>query len=151
LTQRRSIAYDTIVVIVLDTNVLIAALRSRQGASFALLSLVGTRRFDIALSAPLLLEYQGVADRVLPELGLSSQDVDTVLDYLCAVAIRRPVFFLWRPMLPDPKDDMALEVAVDAGAQVIVTFNTRDFRGAERFGIRALTPRAYLQTLGVIP
>ncbi len=138
-------------IIVLDTNVLIAALRSRRGASFALLSLVGTPRFDIALSAPLLLEYQDVADRMLPELGVAPQDVDAVLDYLCAVAIRPPVFFLWRPMLPDPKDDMVLEVAVDAGAQVIVTFSMRDFRGAERFGIRILTPRAYLQSIGVIP
>ena len=138
-------------VVVLDTNVLIAALRSRRGASFRLLSLVGTGRFDIALSVPLVLEYEGVANRLLPNLGMSAADVGAIIDYLCSVAIHRPVFFLWRPTLPDPKDDMVLELAVDAGAPVIVTFNRRDFAGAERFGVRVLTPREYLQELGDIP
>jgi predicted nucleic acid-binding protein len=138
-------------VVVLDTNVLIAALRSRRGASFRLLSLVGTGRFDIALSVPLVLEYEGVANRLLPDLGMSADDVGAIIDYLCSVAIHRPVFFLWRPTLPDPKNDMVLELAVDAGAPVIVTFNRRDFAGAERFGVRVLTPREYLQELGDIP
>ena len=133
-------------VIVLDTNVLISALRSRRGASFRLLSLVGTGRFDIALSVPLVLEYEGVAD-----LAVSAGDLSDILDYLCAVAIHRPVFFLWRPTLPDPKDDMVLELAVDADAPIIVTFNTRDFVGSERFGIRVVTPREYLQEIGEIP
>ena len=138
-------------VIVLDTNVLISALRSRRGASFRLLSLVGTGRFDIALSVPLVLEYEGVADRMLADLAVSAGDLSDILDYLCSVAIHRPIFFLWRPTLPDPKDDMVLELAVDAGAPVIVTFNLRDFVGVDRFGIRALTPREYLQEIGEIP
>lgn len=138
-------------VVVLDTNVLIAALRSRRGASFRLLSLVGTGRFDIALSVPLALEYEGVANRLLPELGMGADDVGDILDYLCSVAIHRPVFFLWRPTLPDPKDDMVLELAVDAGAPIIITLNERDLAGAERFGIRILTPREYLQEIGDIP
>jgi putative PIN family toxin of toxin-antitoxin system len=147
----RGIAYDTIVVLVLDTNVLISALRSRRGASYRLLSLVGTGRFDIALSVPLVLEYEGVAHRMLVDLQASASDLSDILDYLCAVAVHRRVFFLWRPTLPDPKDDMVLELAVDAGAAVIVTFNTRDFIGIERFGIRALTPRDYLRELGELP
>lgn len=138
-------------VVVFDTNVLIAALRSRRGASFRLFSLVGTGRFDIALSVPLVLEYEGVANRLLPELGMSAGHVGDILDYLCSVAIHRPVFFLWRPTLPDPKDDMILELAVDAGAPVIVTFNKRDFVGSERFGVRVLNPREYLQEIGEIP
>ncbi len=138
-------------VIVLDTNVLISALRSRRGASFRLLSLVGTGRFDIALSVPLVLEYEGVADRMLADLAVSAGDLSDILDYLCSVAIHRPIFFLWRPTLPDPKDDVVLELAVDAGAPVIVTFNLRDFVGVDRFGIRALTPREYLQEIGEIP
>lgn len=148
---RCGIAYNTILVVVLDTNVLISALRSRQGASFRLLSLVGTGRFDIALSVPLVLEYEGVANRLLADLAVSAGDLSDILDYLCSVAIHRPIFFLWRPSLPDPKDDMVLELAVDAGAPVIVTFNSRDFVGVERFGIRALTPREYLQEIGEIP
>ena len=143
------ITYDTSVVIVLDTNVLISALRSRKGASFRLLTLVGTGRFDIALSVPLVLEYEGVANRLFPDLSVSGRG--DILDYLCSVAIHRPVFFLWRPTLPDPKDDMVLELAVDAGAPIIVTFNTRDFAGSERFGIRVVTPRAYLQEIGDLP
>ncbi|MCK6528204.1 PIN domain-containing protein [Myxococcota bacterium] len=138
-------------VIVLDTNALISALWSRRGASFRLLSLVGTGRFDIAISVPLVLEYEGVCDRMLPELRVDAGDLGVVLDYLCAVAIHRPVFFLWRPTLPDPKDDMVLELAVDAGAAVIVTFNKRDFVGTDRFGIRVLTPREYLQEIGERP
>lgn len=96
--------------------------------------------FETALSDPLVLEYEGIANRLLAELGMSADDVGDIIDYLCSVAIHRPVFFLWRPTLPDPKDDMVLELAVDAGAPVIVTFNTRDFAGAERFGVRVLTP-----------
>jgi len=151
LDPTSGITYDTTVVIVLDTNVLISALRSRRGASFRLLSLVGAGRFDIALSVPLVLEYEGVADRMLADLAVSAGDLSDILDYLCSVAIHRPVFFLWRPTLPDPKDDMVLELAVDAGAPVIVTFNVRDFIGVDRFGIRALTPREYLQQIGEIP
>jgi predicted nucleic acid-binding protein len=139
------------VVLVLDTDVLISALRSRKGASFRLLSLVGTGRFDIALSVPLVLEYEGVADRMLAGLAASASDLSDILDYLCSVGLHRPIFFLWRPTLPDPKDDMVLELAVDAGAPIIVTFNVRDFVGVDRFGIRALTPREYLQEIGDIP
>ena len=138
-------------VVVLDTNVFISALRSRRGASFRLLSLVGTGRFDIALSVPLVLEYEAVASRMLDEFALSRADLDDVLDYLCSVARHRPVFFLWRPCLPDPKDDMVLELAVAAGAPVIVTFNKRDFAGIDRFGLRALTPREYLREIGDSP
>ena len=138
-------------VVVLDTNVLISALRSRRGASFRLLSLVGTGRFDIALSVPLVLEYEGVADRMLADLAVGADDLSDILDYLCSVAIHRPIFFLWRPSLPDPKDDMVLELAVDAGAPVIVTFNLRHFVGVDRFGTRALTPREYLREIGEIP
>jgi len=151
LDRQCGIAYDTIVVIVLDTSVLISALRSRRAASFRLLSLVGTGRFDVALSVPPVLEYEGVADRMLADLAVSAGDLSDILDYLCSVAIHRPVFFLWRPTLPDPKDDMVLELAVDAGAPVIVTFKTRDFVGSDRFGIRVITPREYLQEIGEIP
>ena len=127
---------------------------SRSGGGspwFRLLSPVGTGRFDIALSVPLVLEYEGDANRLLPELGMSADDAGDIIDYLCSVAIHRPVFFLWRPTLADPKDDMLLELAVDAGAPIIVTVNKRDFAGADRFGVRVLTPREYLQEIGDIP
>ncbi len=60
-------------------------------------------------------------------------------------------FFLWRPYLPDPKDDMLLELAVEAGCDFIVTYNARDFREIERFDITVVTPKEFLEQMGVLP
>lgn len=137
--------------IVLDTNILVAALRSRRGASFKLLSLVGrTDAFTPVLSVPLVLEYEEVLKRPGNAPGLNHADIDAILDYLCAVGQRRDIFFLWRPALKDPWDDMLLELAVEAGAPVIVTFNLRDFKGIERFGVRAIPPQAFLKEVGAL-
>lgn len=139
--------------IVIDTNVFVSALRSQRGASFRLLSLLGTsERFEINISVPLLLEYEDVAKRQRNESGLTDQDVEDILDYICSVANQRQVFFLWRPFLKDPKDDMVLELAVEAQCDCIVTFNQRDFAGVERqFGIRTPGPREFLQEIGELP
>ena len=137
--------------VVIDTCVFIAALRSRRGASFRVLSLVGTGKFDIAISVPLVLEYEGTARRILEETSLDEEDVEAILGYLCLVGRRQEVFYLWRPVLRDPKDDMILELAVAAGGATIVTFNVRDFRGAERFGIRVMTPQVFLREIGELP
>lgn len=134
--------------VVLDTSVVIAGLRSRRGASFQVLSRLESSAFDINLSVPLVLEYEAVARRQARELGLTYEDIDDVLDYLCRIASRRHIFYLWRPFLPDPRDDMVLEVAVEAGCDYIVTFNIRDFAGVEQFGIRAIHPGAFLELLG---
>ena len=137
--------------IVIDTNVVISALRSRRGASFRLLSLVGqSTKFEVNISVPLALEYEDVANRHLEEIGLSSADVEDVIDYICSVASLRRIFFLWRPLLKDPKDDMVLELAVESQSEIIVTFNKKDFVGAETFGIRVLTPREFLKEIGEI-
>ena len=132
---------------VVDTNVLVAAVRSRNGASFRLLSLLGEGLYTPCVSVPLVFEYEDVLKREVKDLPLTEQDVDELLDYVCAVAERRPVFFLWRPLLKDPKDDFILELAVESGSQYIVTFNTRDFEGCERFGIEAMGPRELLRRL----
>jgi putative PIN family toxin of toxin-antitoxin system len=136
--------------VVLDTNVLVAALRSRQGASFALLSRVGSEDagFEIHLSVPLLFEYEDVLQRQATATGLTQADIGDVLDFLCAVAHHRQIFFLWRPVLRDPRDDMVLELAVEARADYVVTFNTRDFAGAEQFGVQVTTPGELLRKLG---
>ncbi len=136
--------------IVVDTCVFIAALRSRRGASFKLLSLVGTGRFDLALSVALVLEHEEVAVRHLDEIGIGRGDLDAILDYLCAVAHKPRIHFLWRPVLPDPGDDMVLELAVAARCNAIVTFNLRDFRGSESLGVRAITPQQFLTEPGVL-
>lgn len=136
--------------IVLDTNVVVSALRSNRGASFRLLSEIDSGRFEICLSVPLVLEYEAVLFRQARALGLTRRDVGDVLDYLCSVAQLQSIFFLWRPQLRDPSDDMVLEVAVAAGCRYIVTFNTRDFGSGRAFALRVVTPREFLQAIEVI-
>lgn len=134
--------------IVLDTNVLVSALRSRQGASFKVLSLVGAELFDIVVSVPLVVEYEAVTKRQSRQLGLTHADIDDILDYLCQIGLQREIFFLWRPMLRDPQDDMVLEVAVESECDYVVTHNLRDFAGAESFGVQVITPRHFLEIIG---
>lgn len=133
--------------VVLDTNVLIAGLRSRRGASFELFGRLAEGAFEVSVSVPLVLEYEAVARRQARELGLTYADVDAVLDFICSRARHSTIFYLWRPFLRDPRDDMVLEVAVEAQCRHIVTLNTRDFAGVERFGIRLLTPGEFLALL----
>ncbi|MHB1560499.1 MAG: putative toxin-antitoxin system toxin component, PIN family [Isosphaeraceae bacterium] len=136
--------------IILDTNVLVAGLRSRRGASFRLLQLIGTGRFEIVVSIPLVLEYEHVLMRFIGQFGLDQEDIASVLDYLCAVGRRQPIHFLWRPFLRDPKDDHVLELGVAADCDGIVTFNARDFAGVEQFGLWIMTPREFLVRIGEI-
>jgi putative PIN family toxin of toxin-antitoxin system len=135
--------------VVLDTNVVVSALRSRAGASFKLLSLVGkSDSFEVCLSVPLLFEYEAVLKRQSRPIGLTLADIDVVLDYLCAVAHLHEVFYLWRPTLPDPKDDFVLELAAGAGCKSIITFNRRDFEGSAAFGVGVESPREFLSRIG---
>jgi putative PIN family toxin of toxin-antitoxin system len=133
--------------IVLDTNVLISALRSRRGASFELLRLVGDPRWQLHLSTALLLEYEAVARREARNLWLQPALIETVLDYLCAHGHEHRINFRWRPFLSDPADDFILELAVAAQAQYIVTHNLRDFAGVEAFGLEVITPAQMLTKL----
>lgn len=96
----------------------------------------------------LVLEYEQTLKRVCTGGALSGSDVDDVLRFLCANANLRNIFFLWRPLLPDPKDDFVLELAVESRADFLITFNTRDFVGAERFGVRVISPREFLAIIG---
>ena len=134
--------------IVLDTNVLVWALRSRRGASFRLVSSIGEGAFDIVVSVPLVVEYESAAKRHSRQFGLTHADIDDILDYVCKVALRREIFFLWRPVLRDPKDDMVLELAVESECSYVVTHNVRDFAGSEALGVRIVTPRRFLEIIG---
>ena len=129
--------------IVLDTNILVAALKSRNGASYQILRMVGPDApFQPSLSVPLVLEYEMALRRAL---GAEDARIDPVLDYLCQVSDLREIYFLWRPFLRDPGDEMVLEAAVGAQASRIVTHNVRDFEGVEaKFGIRVVTPGEFL-------
>ena len=136
--------------IVVDTSVLVAGLRSRRGAAFRLLSEVGKTHFEIALSVPLVLEYEDVLLRHAEDVGLAADDIDALLDYFCRVGHLQRIFFLWRPLLPDPKDDLVLEVAVAAECKAVVTYNVRHFAGTEQFGIQVSEPGPFLRDIGVL-
>ncbi len=133
--------------IVLDTNVIIAALRSKRGASYKLLSLVGTHQFEIHDSVALILEYEDVIQRHREGLGLSNEEVSMFIDTLCSMAHHHKIYFIWRPFLTDPNDELVLELAVSAQCEYIVTHNIKDFRGTEKFSIRAITPKEFLQII----
>lgn len=133
--------------IVLDTNVIIAALRSKKGASNKLLSLVGTHKFEIHDSVALILEYEDVIQRHRAELGLSQDDVADFIDSLCSMAHHHKIYFLWRPTLSDVDDELLLELAVTAGCEYIVTHNISDFKNIGNFGVQAITPKEFLQII----
>lgn len=137
--------------LVIDTNVLVAALKSSRGASYQLLMALASKVYVPCVSVPLFVEYEAVLKRegLLPHV--QSTDVDDVLDYLLSQSNICQIFFLWRPFLKDPKDDLVLEVAVASQSQCIVTFNQRDFVGVEEaFGIKVVTPQIYLSERGLI-
>jgi putative PIN family toxin of toxin-antitoxin system len=136
--------------IIIDTNVVIAALRSKRGASSKLLSLLGAGLFDIHDSVPLIFEYEDVIQRQRVSLGLSNQDVSDFINSLCALAQHHEIYFLWRPFLPDANDKLILELAVSAQCDYIVTHNISDFKGVEKFGVKAITPREFLQIIGEV-
>lgn len=134
--------------VVLDTNVLIAGLRTKKGASYRILTELEQGLFEIVVSVPLILEYEATLIRQLEELSMTTADVEGFLDYLCRIGEKQSVFYLWRPHLTDPGDDMVLELAVASRAEAIVTFNQKDFLGIHRFGIQILTPGDLLNRIG---
>jgi putative PIN family toxin of toxin-antitoxin system len=137
--------------IAIDTNVILSALRSRLGASFILLSNVGVETsFNTHISVPLALEYEEILKRESRALGLTFRDIEELIDYLCSVSDLHDVYYLWRPFLPDPEDDMLLEVALVANCDTIVTHNIRHFVGTEELGLRAITPGVFLQEIGLL-
>ena len=101
---------------------------------------IGTNRFDMHVSVPLVFEYEAVLFQHSEELALTPEDVADVVDAVCALAIPYKIYFLWRPYLRDRKDELVLELAVAARCDYIITYNQRDFRGAEMFGIRLSQP-----------
>jgi putative PIN family toxin of toxin-antitoxin system len=137
--------------IVIDTNVFVSALRSRRGASFLLLTMIDKGQFEVNISVPLIVEFEDAAKRTAKELVLTNNDIDDILDYMCKVANKRKIHFLWRPVLKDPRDDHVLELAVESGSKHIITYNIRDFSEAKHFGITVLTPRDFLQIIGGLP
>ena len=134
--------------IVIDTNVIVSALRSRNGFSFRLLSIIDDERFKVFISVPVLLEYEDAIKRDKTNIKLRKAEIDDILNFICFIAEQRKIFYLWRPFLRDPKDDMFLELAVESGCDYLITFNKKDFQGIETFGIKVLTPKEFLKVIG---
>lgn len=136
--------------IVNDTNVLVSALKSNRGASFKLLSLIDQEKFVLNISVSLIFEYEEVLKRNELNIPLSDSDIDNIINYICKIAEKREIFYLWRPYLNDPKDDLILELAVESECDFIITYNTKDFESIDQFGIKAITPKAFLALIGEI-
>ena len=131
--------------VVLDTNVIVSGLRSNQGASYQILMLLYEQKFTLALSTALILEYEDVLKRPEMRIPLEHQAIEDILDYLASIAYRPRLYYTWRPAIRDSKDDHLIELAWHAQSEYIVTYNIKDFVGSEKFGIRAIQPREFLQ------
>ncbi len=134
--------------VVLDTSVLVAAARSRNGASFKLVSMLPDPEIEIALTIALYTEWQAVMTRSenLPP-GATADEALAFLRYLASIAHLQDVHFLWRPFSRDPDDDMILECAVASGSEYIVTHNVKDFRRVEELNVQVITPADLLHLL----
>jgi putative PIN family toxin of toxin-antitoxin system len=129
--------------LIIDSNVITSAFRSRSGASFALIELVRRKWIRMLATPPLFLEYEDVLKRPeqLAASRLSLTDMDTALDALVALIEPIEAHLSWRPQLPDPNDEMVLEAAINGRADALVTYNTAHFRAAaRRFGVRLARP-----------
>jgi putative PIN family toxin of toxin-antitoxin system len=134
--------------LVIDTSVLVAAARSRNGASFKLVSMLPMPEIEIALTIAVYTEWQAVMTRPenLPP-GATADDALAFLRYLASIAHLQDVYFLWRPFSRDPDDDMIVECAVASGCDYIVTHNVKDFRRVVELNVQVATPAEILNLL----
>lgn len=132
---------------VLDTSVLVAGLRSKRGASFQVLRAIRSGNIRIAVSVALVLEYESVLLRPGLIPYFTADELRRIVDSLCKLADFQQVFYAWRPFLPDPDDDLILELAVAASAGFVITHNISDFQGSDSMGVRAITPATTLDII----
>ena len=130
--------------VVIDTNVLVAAMRSNRGASHRLLGLLGGSQWRPNVTVAVVLEYEAVLKRNCHDFGLTEEDIDDVVDAICSQAGLHRLYYVWRPVASDPDDDLILDAAIASHSDFIITFNQRDFSESTRFGIRCLTPQEFL-------
>jgi putative PIN family toxin of toxin-antitoxin system len=136
--------------IVLDTDVVVAGLRSPTGASAEIIRMARHDKFKPLVSVALILEYEAVATRAEHRLatGLSEMEILSVIDMLVDKGIWVRIDFLYRPVVRDPADEFVAETVLNGGGDILVTFNTRDFLALTRnFNVAVLTPRDALRRL----
>jgi putative PIN family toxin of toxin-antitoxin system len=128
--------------IVIDTNILVSALRNHLGPSFALVSAIRAGEVAMCCSPALFLEYEDVLTRPeqLKAFGVSAMEIEYVLADLASHIVPVTTHYQWRPQLRDPSDEMVLEAAVNATSAAIVTYNLRDFLPAKNFGVKVFNP-----------
>ncbi len=132
---------------VMDTNVLVAGLRSRSGASHELLRLLRQRRWTLVLSNTVASEYHEILHRELAAFSLTHSEVDEYLDVLCALAEQRILTTAWQPAAADPDDEALVQLAREAGVLYLVTHNVRDVSAAGRFGVNVVRPAEFLNLI----
>lgn len=136
--------------LVVDTDVVVAAMRSPSGASAALIRRLLEGEGVWLLSVAMALEYEAVcmlADHRLAS-NAAAEDVMNLLYTIFDVIVPVEVHYQWRPQLADAGDEMVLEAAVNGHADAIVSFNHKDYKGAPgRFGIRLRTPAEALREI----
>jgi putative PIN family toxin of toxin-antitoxin system len=132
---------------VMDTNVLVAAFRSRSGASFEIFQLLRRDEWTTVPSNHLVFEYEEVLKRDAAALTLSLDDVDQILNALCARGEEWLLTHNWEPLLADPDDEPLVQLAHESGARVIVTHNTGHLQPAVALGIQILKPKDFLVKL----
>jgi putative PIN family toxin of toxin-antitoxin system len=136
--------------LVLDTDVIVSALRSPKGASAALLRLARQGAVTLLANIPMVLEYEAVCqrDEHRETAGLTRDEVNQFLDAVVALIEPVETYYFWRPQLRDADDEMVLEAAINGGAGLIVSFNIRDYgRATERFGIEVVRPADALRRI----
>jgi len=132
---------------VADTNVLLAGLRSQRGASHELLRLLSQDRWILLLSNTLLTEYQEILHREQALLPYSHEQIERLLDGLCARSEKRRLGARWWPLLEDADDEMMVHLAVESRADCLITHNVRHLEPARQFGVSVVTPREFLREL----
>jgi putative PIN family toxin of toxin-antitoxin system len=134
--------------LVIDTNVLVAGLRSNQGAAFRLLRLLHDTRWRINVSVALLLEYEEVLKRESAVLQLTYEDVDDIVNALAGISTRRAIPYSWRPLSHDADDDFLVELALNIRADYVITYDLRHLRVLKELGMSVVTPREFLALMG---
>ena len=139
--------------IVIDTNIVLAALLSQQGISNRFLVWLFTKQSKInVVSNTLITEFEDVLLRKKNRLKyqqFSEQEIKRFIDDICTISHHQNINFLWRPFLKDQNDDMLLEVAFNSNSTYIITYNIKDFKGVEeRFNIKIITPKEFLIQIG---
>jgi len=120
--KRKNLIMD-IPKIVIDTNVIVSALRSKRGTSYTLILLIGKKKFELNISVPLVFEYEKVVFDPNQKIPYTKGEINKILDFIVANSNHYAIYYLWRPYLKDQKDDMVLELAFSSNSEFIVTFN----------------------------